>query len=134
MAQTRSGSTVKLKLQLTHLLHTKKTRPGTPDRSRLPVTQPALPHRQVLHERDQRMYRGHRQGQFVHFHHSRPHIRVLENEAGPGIATTNCLHHSKSGAISLDNLTDGTTRVSSKLPKVDGTSSMRIAEHTDLHR
>jgi hypothetical protein len=53
MAQTRSGSTVKLKLQLTHLLRTKKTRPGTLDRSRLLVAQPALPHRQVLHEGDQ---------------------------------------------------------------------------------
>jgi len=133
MAQTMSGSTVKLKLQFTHILHTKKTKPRTPDRSGLPATQPALPHRQVLHEGDQRMYRGHRQGQLVHFHNTRSHLWILADEAGTRITTANRLHHSKSRTIPLDHLTDGTTRMSGKLPKIDGTSSTRIAKHPHLH-
>ncbi len=99
----------------------------------LPATQPALPLRQVLHEGDQRVYRGHQQGQLIYFHNPWPHLRILADEAGTKITTANCLHYSKSRAIPLDHLTDGTTGMSGKLPKVDGTSSTRFPEHPNLH-
>jgi hypothetical protein len=133
MAQAGSGPAIQLKLQLTHFLRTKETGPGAPDRIRLPVAQPALPHRHILYERDQRVYRGHRTGQFIQFHNSRSHFRNLVNETGPRITTTDRLHHSKPETISLDHLTHGITRMPSKLPEVDGTSSTMIATHPDLH-
>jgi hypothetical protein len=134
MAQTRSGPAVQLELQFTHLLRTKKTGPGTLNCAGLQVAQPALPHWQVLHEGNQRVFRGHRTSQLIHFHNSRSHLRILANEAGPRITTTYCLHHSKPRTIPLDNLTDGTTRVPGKLPEVDGTGSTRIAKHPDMKK
>jgi hypothetical protein len=133
MAKARSGLTVKLTLQFTHILRTKKTRPRTPDCSGLPTTQPALPHRQVLHEGDQQMYRGYQQSQLIHFHDTRFNFRILANETGTRITTANRLHHSEPRTVSLDYLTNGTTRMPGKLPKVDGTSSTRIAKHPHLH-
>jgi hypothetical protein len=89
------------------------------------------------------VYQGHWTGQLVHFHNPRPHLRILANEAGTGITTTDSIHHSKSRTISLDNLTNGITRMPSKLPEVNGTSSKRITKiliyiddvliHTDTH-
>jgi hypothetical protein len=134
MAQTGSGPAIQLELQLTHFQRTKETRPGTPDHTGLPIAQPALPHRQVLYERDQRMYRGHWTGQLVHFHNSRPHFRILANETGSRITTTDCLYNSKPRTISLDHFTHGITRMPGKFPEVDGTSSTGIATHPDLHR
>ena len=133
MAQTGSGTTINLQLQLAHILRTQETGPGAPDRTRLPVTQPALPHRQVLDERDQRVYWGHQTGQFLHFYNSRSHFWIMANEAGPRITTTDRLHHSKPRTISLDHLTHWITRMPGKLPEVDGTSSTRIATHPGLH-
>ncbi len=133
MAQAMSGWAIQLELQLTHLLRTQETGPGASDRTRPPVTQPALPHQQVLDERDQRVYRGHRTGQFLHFYNSQSHFWIMANEAGPRITTTDRLHHSKPRTISLDHLTHGITRMPGKLSEVDGTSSTRIATHPDLH-
>ena len=52
MAQTRSGTSILLQLQLTHFLCAKEARPRTPDCTGLLATQSALTHRQVLHEGD----------------------------------------------------------------------------------
>ncbi len=134
MAQAGRGPAIQLQLQLTHLLRSKETRPGTPDHIGLPVAQPALPHRQVLYERDQQMYRRHWTGQFVHLHNSRPYFWILANETGSRFATTNRLHNPKPRTISLDHFTHGTTRMPGKFPKIDGTSSAGTATHPDLHR
>jgi len=79
------------------------------------------------------MYRGYRQSQLVHFHDTRSNFRILANQTGTRITTANCLHHSKPSTVSLDHLSDGTTRMPGKLPKVDGTSPTRIAKHPHLH-
>ncbi len=95
MVETRSGSPIKLTVQLTNILRAQEARPGTQDRSRLPATQPALSHQQILHEGDQRMHRGHRQSKFVHFHDTGLKFGILADETGTRITTPNGIHHSK---------------------------------------
>ncbi len=109
MAQTRSCTAILLRLQFTYLLRAEEARPRTPDCTRLPATQSALPHRQILHEGDQRMHRGHRASQLVHLHHSGSHFQILANETGSRIATPNHFYHSEPGTISLDHLPHGLT-------------------------
>ncbi len=89
VAQTRSGKSILLQLQLTYILCTEEARARTPDRAGLPATQSALPHRQILHEGDQRMHRGHRAGQLVHLYHSGSHLQILANETGSRVTTPN---------------------------------------------
>ena len=134
MAQARSGTTIGLRLQLTHILRAEEARPRTPDRTGLPAAKSALPHRQIFHEGNQRMHRGHRTSQLVHIHHPGSHLRILANETGSGIATINGFHDPKPGSIPLDHLTHGVTRVPGKLPKTDGTSPTRIEPHPHIHR
>jgi len=133
MAQARSGTTIDLQLQLTHILCAEEARPRTPDRARLPAAQSALPHRQVFHEGNQRMHRGHRPSQLVHIHHSGSHFRILANETGSRIATLDGFHDPEPGTIPLDHLTHGVTRLPCKFPEVDGTSSTRIEPHPHIH-
>ena len=133
MAQTRSGTAISLQLQLAHILRTEKARPRTPDCTGLPAAQPALPHRQIFHEGNQRMHRGHRTSQLLHIYHSGSHLWILANETGSRIATINGFHDPKPGSIPLDHLAHGVTRVSSKFPKANGTSSTRIEPHPHLH-
>ncbi len=133
MAQTRSGTAVQLRLQFTYLLRTKETRSRTTDCTRLPAAQPALPHRQVLHEGDQRMHRGHRASKLVHLHYSGSHFRILANEIGSRIATPNRLHHPQPRTFPLDHLAHGPTRMPGELSEVNGASSTRIEPHPHLH-
>ena len=123
-----------LQLQLAHILRTEEARPRTPDRTRLPAAQPALPHRQIFHEGNQRMHRGHRTSQLFHIYHSGSHLRILANETGPRIAASDGFHHSEPGPISLDHLTHGVTRLPRKFPKTDGTSSTRVEPHPHIHQ
>jgi hypothetical protein len=134
MAQTRSGPAIQLQLQFTYLLRTKEARARTPDCTGFSATQPALPHQQVLHERDQRMHRGHRASQFVHLYHSESHFRILANETGSRITTPDRFYHSEPRTISLDYLPHGPTRLPSKLSEINGTSFTRIEPHPHLHR
>ncbi len=134
MAQTRSGPAIQLQLQFTNLLRTEEARPRTPDCTGLSATQSALPHQQVLHERDQQMHRGHRASQFVHLHHSGSHFRILANETGSRITTPDCFYHSEPRTILLDHLTHGPTRLPSKLSEINGTSFTRIEPHPHLHQ
>ena len=127
MAQARSGTTIGLRLQLTHILRAEEAGPRTLDHTGFPAAKSALPHRQILHEGNQRMHWGHRTGQLVHIHHPGSHLRVLANEAGSGIATVNGFHDPKPGSIPLDHLTHGVTRVPGKLPKTDGTSPTTVS-------
>ena len=133
MAQTGSGTAIDLQLQLTHILRTEEAGSRAPDRARLPAVKSALPHRQIFNEGDQRMHRGHRTSQLVHIYHFGSHLRILANEIGSGITTFNGLHDPKPGSIPLDHLAHGVTRVSSKFPKANGTSSTRIEPHPHLH-
>ena len=134
MAQTRSCTAILLRLQFTFLLRAKEARPRTPDCTGLLATQSALTHRQVLHEGDQRMHRGHRTTQLVHLHHSGSHFRILANETGSRIATNNRFYHSEPRTISLDHLTHGPTRLPSKLSEVNGNSCERPFQCHSVHR
>ncbi len=133
MAESRSGSPIKLTIQLTHILSAQEARSRTQDCSGLLATQPALPYQQILHEGDQRMYQGHRQSKLVHFHNTGSNLRILADEIGTRITTPNSLHHSKQRTVSLDHFTYGTTRMPRELAKADWTSSSRITEHPHLH-
>ncbi len=115
IAQARSGTAIQLWIQFTHLLRTQKTRLRTPDSARLPVTKPTFPHWQILNERNQQMHRGHWTSEFVHFHKSGSHFRILANETAPGITAIDRIHHPPLGAITLDHFTYGTTGVPGKL-------------------
>jgi len=121
MAQARSGLAIQLKLQLTHFLRTKKTRPGTLDRTRLQVAQPALTHRQILHEISECI----------------GDIGRANSSISTTLDLTSVFWQMKldpeSQPIPLDHFTHGITRMSGKLPKADGTSSTRIATHAHLH-
>ena len=115
MAQARSGTTIGLQLQLTHILLTEEARSRAPDRARLPA---ANPHRQIFHEGDQRMHWGHRTSQLVHIHHLGSHLRILANETAPRIATTDHIHHSQPRTIPLDHFTHGTTEMPGKFQRL----------------
>ncbi len=123
-----------LSLQLTDFLHTKEPRPRIMNCVGLLAAKSTFTHQQVLHERDQRMYWGHRPGQFIHILHAGPHFRILANEIEGRIPTPDCLYHSWARTVPLDHFTYGLTRMPSKLPKTNGAGSTRNTKCADLHR
>ncbi len=98
------------------------------------ATQPAFPHRQVLHEGDQRMYRQHRKSQLLHLLNTRPNLKILADETGRTIATLDSLYHSGMRPVPLDHLTHGSTLMSSKLSMVNRTSTARFTKRIDSHQ
>ncbi len=100
----------------------------------LPLTEPELPHRQVLHERNHRMHRRYRTGKLHHFHHTGPNLWILANATGQGLAEIDSFHHSGQGSVSLDYFTHGTLGLPSEFPTVNGRSIEGHPQCTGLHR
>jgi hypothetical protein len=133
MVETRSGSEVRLVTQLPHFLHTQETRPRTTECAGILGTEPELSHRQILHERNHRIYQWHWTSEFQNLLHLGPYFRILANEIGWKISASHGFHDPWQRPVSRDHFTYGAPQMSSLFSTSHGGSTSKPAEWDRLN-
>ncbi len=80
------------------------------------------------------MHWQHRLSKLKDFFHAGSPLQILANEIGQTIVAIDGLHHSRQGAVPLDHITYGATRMPILLPVTRGRSTQEHSKHDRLHQ